>query len=165
MREFINIMEGYKRLPSPALLVWLQTWVESSYKIQDQIAQFEPLEEEASTYLNVAYPYIYRGMSITEDQLDTLNAEGSVTILAHRLQSWTKNKGIADDYALPGYGGDVGILVRKTGTRIKVVLDIQNVLRHAGRSSLGRDAAREKEVIVDTSGSLVLNKAEIIKVR
>lgn len=171
MRDFIDIIESYRHDVSPALQAWLKRWIASSYKIQDQISEFEPVREEAERFLNVTYPYIYRGLSITDEELATLQAEGSITIAAHRLQSWTKSRAIAQDYALPGHGGDVGVLVRKSGTRVKVVLDIANVLKHAGRpfvQMLSRDettdAKREKEVIVETDGSLTITLAEVIKV-
>ena len=170
MREFIDLIEGYQREVSPALAAWLKRWIASSFKIQDQVTEFEPVREEAERFLNVAYPYIYRGLSITEEELETLQTTGTVAIAAHRLQSWTKSRVIAQDYALPGHGGNIGVLVRKSGRRVKVVLDIINVLQRAGKpflKTLSRDeqtdAKREKEVIVETDGSLSITKAEVIR--
>ncbi len=160
-----TMTEGRARVASPELVAWTQRWVESSHKIDDQINSFEPIREEASWFLNVSYPALYRGLSITEEQADAIDSGQEITIAAHRLQSWSKSRGIADDYALPGYGGDIGALVRKPGSQLHVVLDIVSVLRGIGRKSLGTDAAREKEVVVQTDGTLTLRKKDIIRMR
>lgn len=159
------ISEG-RRQPSPELVEWLKVWVESSFKVEDQIEKFQPLIEEASLFLNVRYPALYRGLSISEEDLDQLSAGRTIVVPAHKLQSWTKSRSIADDYALPGYGGDVGALIRKPGGQLTVRLDVHNVLRAmGGRKLLGTDAARESEVIVETDGSLTIYPQNLIRAR
>lgn len=154
---------------SSELTAWLQRWVESSHQIEDQIRLFAPVKEEASYLLNVSYPVIYRGMSITDDEADRLASGETIRVAAHQLSSWTKSRSIADDYALPGHGGDVGVLIRKTGRQVEVVVDVNNVLRRFGRKILSgeaaRDAAREKEVIVQTDGSITIRPEDVIKYR
>lgn len=154
-----------RRQPSDGLKSWLARWVESSFQIEDQINTFEPYIDEAISFLNVRYPSLYRGLSITEDDITRLKSGQSITIPAHRLQSWTKSRHIANDYALPGHGGDIGVLIRKPGNQLLVRLDIENVVRAIGRTTLGRDAARDREVIVETNGSLLLNPRDVIKVQ
>ncbi len=154
---------------SPELTAWLQRWVESSHQIEDQIRLFDTVRDEASYLLNVSYPVIYRGMSISDADADRLASGESITVPTHRLSSWTKSRSIADDYALPGHGGEVGVLVRKTGRQVEVVVDVNNVLRRFGRKILSgeaaRDAAREKEVIVQTSGSITIRPEDVVKYR
>ena len=162
--RYSDITES-RRQPSDGLKAWLARWVESSFQIEDQVNTFEPYIDEAISFLNVRYPSLYRGLSVTEDDIDRLESGQSITIPAHRLQSWTKSREIANDYALPGYGGEIGVLIRKPGSQLLVLLDIENVVRAIGRTALGRDAAREREVIVETNGSLLLNPRDVIKVR
>jgi hypothetical protein len=162
------LSEGRREI-SPELTAWLQRWVESSHQIEDQIRLFDQVREEASYLLNVSYPAIYRGLSISDADADRLASGESITIPAHRLSSWSKSRAIADDYALSGHGGEIGILIRKTGRQVSVVLDVNNVLRRFGRNilsgSAARDAAREKEVIVETDGSLTIQANDVIKYR
>ncbi len=161
-----DLFEG-PRVASPELQAWLKRWVTSSEQIEDQIRLFDPVREEASRYLNVTYPALYRGMSITDDECDTLASGQSVTVAAHRLQSWTKRQDIANDYALPGHGGEIGVLVRKPGSQLMVRVDIVNVMRFMDKKTLGRviaaDATRECEVVVETTGSMVLHHKDIRK--
>lgn len=165
-------MDSYRQV-SPELIRWVSSWIESSYKIDEKILAFEDIRAEAEVFLNVSYPQIYRGLSITEKDADEITLGNSITIPSKRLQSWTKSRSIANDFALPGYGGDVGILVRKTGKQVKVVLDIENVIRQIGRKNLKRifsqdqitDSTREREVVVETNGTLVIHPKDILKIR
>ncbi len=160
------ILEGSRLQPSPELVAWVTRWVESSHLIDDQIESFRALEEEASWFLNVRYPVIYRGLSITDEQWDELASGETITIPAHRLQSWTKSRSIAKDYALPGHGGDRGALIRKTHGAVKVVADIESMVRRIGiRSFSGdvrTDAGREREVVVETDGTLTIRHQDLV---
>ena len=164
-RELNLITEG-KNPPSEELVNWVTRWVKDSFRITDQIANFWPLADEAERFLNVSYPALYRGLSITDEQLDALSVGEIIKVPCHRLQSWTKSRLIADDYALPGHGGPIGILVRKTGRTVKPRLDIENVLRSMkNKNAFGVDAAREREVVVELPDVLSISMSEIIKVR
>jgi hypothetical protein len=165
MREWIDLCES-KREISPELLNWVTRWVESSHQIEDQIELFDRVRDEASRILNVSYPVIYRGLSISDQDLDELSNGNTVTIPAHRLQSWSKSRSIASDYALPGHGGDTGVLVRKTGRRVAVVADIENIVRRVSTNAFSwnvrTDISREREVIVQTDGTLAISPNEVL---
>lgn len=162
----LNIITEGRNPPSAELIKWVSRWVQDSSRIDDQIAGFWPLADEAARFLNVSYPALYRGLSITEEQLSEISRGQTIKIPCYRLQSWTKSRAIALDYALPGHGGDVGVLVRKTGRRVTPRADIENVLRAIGkRTALGVDAAREREVVVELPGYLSLNITEILVTR
>lgn len=160
------------REPSPELVQWIADWVESSFRVEDKADRFAAIADEASVLLNVSYPAIYRGLSITDEDADKLGAGQSITIPAHRLQSWTKSRGIAKDFALPGHGGDIGLLIRKTGRQVPVVVDVENVVRRIGRRRLKQalgshdratDAAREREVVVQTDGTLTIHARDVVE--
>lgn len=170
--RFLELTESTQ--VTPVLVAWIKTWVESSFKVELQAASFEAIRDEASYMLNVAYPAIFRGLSITEENAEAIVRGETITIPAHLLQSWTKSRGVADDFAIPGYGGNVGLLIKKTGRQVKVVFDIENAVRRIGRrqlkhvlgnSSIVTDAAREREVVVETYGSLVIHPKDVIKLR
>lgn len=115
---------------------------------------------------------IYRGLSITDEQAEQLGAGETITIPAYRLQSWTKSRAIANDFALPGHGGNVGLMIKKSGRQVSVVLDVENIVRRIGHRSLikvlggeykATDAGREREVVVETNGSLTIHPRDVLK--
>lgn len=117
-------------------------------------------------------PVIYRGLSITDEQAEQLGAGETITIPAYRLQSWTKSRAIANDFALPGHGGNVGLMIKKSGRQVSVVLDVENIVRRIGHRSLikvlggeykATDAGREREVVVETNGSLTIHPRDVLK--
>lgn len=146
---------------STTLKDWLQRWVESSEQINDQIITFSQIRDEASTFLDPIYPVLYRGMSVSDNDATQLQ-EGIVIIVpVHRLSSWSKDRGIAEDYAIPGEGGDIGILLRKVN--LHAVVDVANLAKHGfltGDTAV--DAAREEEVIVETNGTLTIHPTDVI---
>lgn len=149
---------------SPELVKWVTRWVNSSEEIEDQIQLFDAIRTEAHRFLSPSYPAIYRGLAIDDDDLAKIESGISIRVPAHKLQSWTLRRDIAEDYAIPGIGGDYGILVEKTGEG--VVADIFNMAgyREYFSGDVATYVARESEVIVETDGWLVINPKEVIAI-
>lgn len=121
-----------RRRPSAQLLQAVRAWVDNT--VENRAHKENALlacHDEAKQFQRASYPRLYRGQSLTSEELATLRSGGNFIIDLPRLSAWTLRRRVAETYAEFG-NADYGAVLAIPGTLVTPIIDCSYSVFFAG---------------------------------